>query len=462
MTAIPTVTVPDRGSGTQSRIRPRLLPVFLEPDQPSAAFARQLQHLTELDGGLVDWLEPVSINRADTTGASAVVVPDMSGLAYRLLNAFRALDKPIFVITSEFGTVSMWDWEIRDFLRRRGVDTVAPTSLQEFHDICRALRVKEELPRSTMLAYQDDLGAGQQPDIFKRFYWWEDECVADMESAFGVTVQRRSFRALAARAAAVSQERVRDTAVRIAPQVPMLGLTDRARAEGLRLYLALSDELDETPGVIAAGINCLNESETSPTTPCLAWNLLFEERGLMWGCEADLTSMLTKYLAYQCLQVPVMMTNLYPFLMGDAALKHEKIPFFPAVESEPQNHILVAHCGFLGVVPQSFSTTWTLKPRVLEIVDPNANAIDARIAEGATTILKLSSTMDTLTVTPAVLTRYTQYENSDCLNGAVLRVPDGYRFVENLPSHHAVLATSDIIRRLELVSGVLGLAVQPI
>lgn len=74
---------------------------------------------------------------------------------------------------------------------------------------------------------------------------------------------------------------------------------------------------------------------------------------------------------------------------------------FPAV-SQPENHILVAHCGFLGVVPQSFSTEWTLRPRVLEIVDENAHAIDARIAEGATTILKLTSTMESLAVTPAV------------------------------------------------------------
>ena len=439
---------------------PRLLPVSLDRTI-GETFRRQLAELIRLSDGLVEWLEPAYIGDRIGAEVSAVVIPDLSGLAYRLLDAFRAIDKPILVITSEFGTVSMWDWEIRDYLRRRGVQTVAPTSLQEFEDICRALTVKEQLPRSVMLAYLDDLGAGKQPDIFKRFYWWEEECVADMESAFGVRIERRSFRALAARAAGIREQRVVDTMARLAPSVPMVGLGGRARAEALRLYLALSDELDETPGVIAAGINCLNESETSPTTPCLAWNLLFEERGLIWGCEADLTSMMTKYLAYHTLRTPVIMTNLYPFLMGNAALKHEKIPYFPAV-SHPENHILVAHCGFLGVVPQSFSTEWTLRPRVLEIVDENAHAIDARIAEGATTILKLTSTMDSLAVTPAVLTGYAQYQNSDCLNGAVLRVPDGYRFVERLPSHHAVLATGDITRRLELVSPVLGLTIEPI
>ena len=440
--------------------RPRLLPLYLEPT-PTEAFVRQMVALTELTGNSVEWLPPARLGELVPSSASAIVIPDMSGLAYRMLADFQRVDRPILVITSEFGTVSMWDWEIRDFLRRRGVDTIAPTSGQEFDDICRALAVREQLPAARMLAYLDDLGAGKQPDIFKRFYWWEDQCVSDMQRAFGVTIERRSFRALAARAASVSEQRVLDSHARLQPHVPMVGLTGRARAEALRLYLALNDELDETPGVIAAGINCLNESATSPTTPCLAWNLLFEERGLIWGCEADLTSMMTKYLAYSSLRVPVIMTNLYPFLMGDAALKHERIPYFPAMP-EPQNHLLVAHCGFLGVVPQSFSTEWTLRPRVLEIVDPNANAIDARIAEGATTILKLTSSMDSITVTPAVLTNYAQYENSDCLNGAVLRVEDGYRFVEGLPSHHAVLATGDIIRRLEVVSAVLGLTVQRI
>jgi hypothetical protein len=440
--------------------RPVLLPVSLDPE-PGESFRRQLAALHRLAGDLAAWLPPAYLGDPVPDEVTAVVVPDLSGLAYRLLEEFRRIDVPVLVITSEFGTVSMWDWEIRDYLRRRGVTTVAPTSPQELDDVLRALAVRATLPQARMLAYLDDLGGGQQPDIFKRFYWWEEECVADLQSSLGVSVERRSFRELAARAAAVPESRVVQAHERISGGVPMVGLSWRARAEALRLYLALNDELDETPDVIAAGINCLNESTTSPTTPCLAWNLLFEERGLIWGCEADLTSMMTEFLVWSSLRTPVMMTNLYPFLMGDAALKHERIPYFPDLP-DPQDHILVAHCGFLGVVPQSFATTWSVKPPVLAIVDDNAHALDARMAEGATTIVKITSTMDTLTVTPADLTGYHQYENSDCLNGAVLRVPDGYRYVEALPSHHAVLATGDIRRRLELVSPVLGLGVQHI
>jgi hypothetical protein len=440
---------------------PRLLPVHLE-EQPKRSFDRQLEHLRQRLGPLVEWLPPAHVDTPVPAEASAVVIPDLSGVAYRKVESLRAIELPILIITSEFATVSMWDWEIRDHLRRHGIATIAPTSLEESQDICRALGVKETLTSSSMLAYQDDLGAGMQPDIFKRFFWWEDACSERMQERFGIKVEHRSFKELAARAAAVPEARVETAAARLEGRVPMPGLTASARADALRLYVALGDDLDEAGGVVAAGINCLNESASSTTTPCLAWNLLFQERGLMWGCEADLASMMTELLVHKSLDVPVMMTNLYPFLMGDAALRHERIPYFPEVESEPQNHILVAHCGYFGVVPQAFATSWELKPPVLEIVDGNANAIDARFAEGPTTIVKLASTMDTLVTSRSVMTGYVQYEDSDCLNGGVLRVEDGYRFVEHLPSHHVILATGELTRRLDVVSQVLDLAVERI
>src|SRR4030065_2324739 len=108
--------------------------------------------------------------------------------------------------------------------------------------------------------------------------------------------------------------------------------------------------------------------------------------------------MLTKVLVQKSLDVPFMMTNLYPFLMGMASLKHERISNFPPVQSEPENHILAAHCGYFGVVPQSFSTEWTLREKVLAIVDDNATAIDARMAEGDITLVKLMPPFDVISV----------------------------------------------------------------
>ncbi|MFC7404116.1 hypothetical protein [Georgenia alba] len=435
-----------------------LLPVHLE-DAPTDTFRRQLAALHEHAGSLATWLEPAPLGGTVPGDVSAVVVPDMSGVAYRRLADLQDLDVPILVVTSEFGTVSMWDWEIRDYLRRRSVQTVAPTSAEEFRDLCRALGLRERLRGARMLAYQDDLGAGMQPDIFKRFYWWEDECVADLEARFGLSVEHRSYRELAARAKAVPEDRVTDELRRIAATVPMPGLAPCAQRDAVRMYLALHDEVDETPDAVAVGVNCLNESASATTTPCLAFDLLYEERGLLWGCEADLTSMLTEIFVDKSLNSPVMMTNLYPFLMGQAALKHEGIPFFPEVPDHPENHVLVAHCGYFGEIPRTCAAEWACRPPVLEIIDENAHAIDARFPEGPTTLVKIASDLTTLTVCPAELTGYVQYEDSDCLNGGVLRVEDGFRFVESIPSHHTVLTTGDQVRRLQLVGEVLGLDV---
>jgi hypothetical protein len=131
-------------------------------------------------------------------------------------------------------------------------------------------------------------------------------------------------------------------------------------------------------------------------------------------------------------------------------------PHFPDI-AQPENHVRVAHCGFFGVVPPSFATERTLRPRVLEIVDLRANVIDARLPLGDVTMIKISSDMRTPAVTPAELSSYKQYENSDCLNGAVLRAQDGDGFVESTPSHHVIIAVGDLTRCLVQMAQVWGL-----
>lgn len=62
-------------------------------------------------------------------------------------------------------------------------------------------------------------------------------------------------------------------------------------------------------------------------------------------------SMATKYIINKSLRAPIMMSNIYPFLVGMAALKHERIEKFPDVP-EPENHLLVAHCWYLGGIAE--------------------------------------------------------------------------------------------------------------
>ncbi|MFH1920865.1 MAG: hypothetical protein ABIP48_13430 [Planctomycetota bacterium] len=439
-------------------MRARLVPLYFDPGRDDD-FDAQLAALRALLHREAEILQPVALG-APVPEAEAVIFPQLLGEAYRRLPDFQAIELPILLITSEFGTLSMWDWEIASYLESEGVATIAPYDPRQTKNVCTALAVKRELRDTKFLVYQDNPGEGFQPAIFKRFYWWEDECTRRMKDKYGVTIVKKSFKELGAQAREIS-DREAEEACRDG-QVPAAEVSTRAFTSAVKLYLAVKRELDHDDSIRAVGINCLNESHFSDTTPCLAWNRLFEERGILWGCEADTVAMLSKYLLHKSLGAPVMMTNLYPFLLGNAALKHERIEKFPEVEEAPENHILVAHCGYMGVIPRPFSSEWTLRRKVLAIVDENATAIDARLPTGPVTLAKLDPTLEKLTLAQGSLEGYAQFPGSDCLNGGVIKVRDGHKFVRTVASHHYILMTGHHLADIEMLSQVFGIEVEEI
>jgi hypothetical protein len=428
---------------------------FREASDPD--FVKQLSNLKVLLKDHIDLLEPTHLGDTLPSGTDAVVFPQMLGDAYQQVDAYKALPQPILVITSEFGTVSMWDWEINSYLDSYGIKIIAPPNIETTIKALNAIGLKKQLKQSKLLVFQDNPGEGYQADIFKRFYWWEKECIETLESKFGVKVVKKSFEKLGGDAQKFSDKDALAVWEKWQDSIPVGDITQNQILSAVKVYMALKKEIAKDPAIISTGINCLNESDYSDTTPCLAWNMLFEEDGLVWGCEADLVVMMTEVLVGKSLNVPFMMTNLYPFLMGMAALKHEHIPNFPDVESEPDNHILAAHCGYLGVVPQSFATDWTVKGKVLDIVNENAHALDARMAEGDITLVKLMPPFDKLSVIEGELTKYAQFTNSHCLNGAVMKVPNGKRLLTELSSHHYILTHGHNLSDLEMVGKVFDL-----
>jgi len=438
-------------------MKAKLVPIYFktakDPD-----FLTQLQKLHELLADEAEILEPVLLGKKlpETDG---VIFPQMLGEAYREVNKIKKLPQPLMIVTSEFGTVSMWDWEINSYLAAKGVKVIGPTNLEKTKQVCRAFALKRQLKHSKLLVFQDNpaSGGGNQDEIFKRFYWWEPECINAIENKYGVSIVKKSFKKLAEDAKNIPDGSAQMVWDQKKANTSVGKITSRAILSAVKIYMAVKKELDQDPDIIAVGINCLNESMFSDTTPCLAWNLLYEDQRIVWGCEADLVSMLTKVLIDKTLEVPFMMTNLYPFQMGNAALKHEHIPNFPKVEGSPENYILAAHCGYLGVVPQSFSTEWKLKEKVLAIVDDNATAIDARLPQGEITLVKLMPPFDRWSVVEGDLPKYAQFKNSHCLNGAVIHVPNGTRLVDDLISHHYIITTGHNLNKLEMISKVFDL-----
>lgn len=439
-----------------------LVPVYFNSaDDPD--FVRQMAALQPLLADVAEFLEPVKLG-GTIPPTDGVVFPQMLGDAYRRLAEIQALPQPIMVVTSEFGTVSMWDWEINTYLTAKGVKVIAPNTLEKAKLACRAFALKKQLKHSKFLVYQDQPASagGNQDEIFKRFYWWEPECVAAIEYRYGLKIVQKSFKQLAVDARAIKDEDAQLVWAEKLAKTPVAGLANRAILSAVKLYMQVKADLDADPDIISAGMNCLNESRFCETTPCLAWNFLYEDQRIIWGCEGDTVSMLTEVLLAKTLDVPFMMTNLYPFLMGQAALKHEHIPNFPAVDGNPNNFILAAHCGYLGVVPQSFSTEWTLRGKVLAIVDDNAHALDARLPEGPITLVKLTPPFDRWSVIEGQLPKYAQFADSHCLNGAVIEVPNGPKMVDEVVSHHYIITTGHNQNALEMVSKVFDLQVKTI
>jgi hypothetical protein len=188
---------------------------------------------------------------------------------------------------------------------------------------------------------------------------------------------------------------------------------------------------------------------------------MWKDFKLVWGCEGDTMAMMTEYMIKYALGVPFFMTNLYPFLMGKAALAHERIPHFPEVD-EPENHILLAHCGYFGLMPEEFSTEWALRERVLAMVDPNATMIDARWPLGKITFAKLQPYLKKLSLSEAELTGYVQYENSDCINGGIVKVKDGRGFVQNVASHHYIVMQGHHAANFKLLETIYDIEVEEI
>ena len=60
-------------------------------------------------------------------------------------------------------------------------------------------------------------------------------------------------------------------------------------------------------------------------------------------------------------------------------------------------------------------------------------------------------------VEKAVLEEYVQYPGSDCRNGGLIKVEDGYRLMEKIYSHHVIVLTGKRSNQMRAVCSVFGI-----
>jgi len=438
-------------------MKAKLVPLFFTKGRDEE-FDQQLDILKCSLNDVAEFLDPVAVGDP-LPNADAILFPQLIGEAYKQIEIIKKYTLPILAVTSEFGTVAMWDWEIATYFRSQGLNTFTPYDIRVTKILCRALGARRELNNAVFLVFQDDPGVGMQPSIFKRFYWWEDECSQRILDKYGVRIVKKSFKELGARAKKIDDDLAAEEWKKW--NWPARDLPTKSLNSAMKLYLAIKEEVESDSHIIGAGINCLNESAYSDSTPCLAWNLLFEDKELIWACEADTMSLLTKYIVYKSTHAPVMMTNVYPFLMGMAALKHEKIERFPDL-AEPENHLLLVHCGYFGLLPKCFSEKWDVTPKVLEIVDDNAIVLDAQYSSGDVTLITMHPSLNKILVYEGLLEGYAQYPGSDCRNGGIVRVQDGYKLIDKLYSHHSIIVKGNLVKDMKYVAKIFDLQVETV
>lgn len=449
----------------EHELKTTLLPVYFPEinEREQREYEIQKERMQKLYGEDTVFLPAVPIGEACTAKADMIVFFQLVGAVFRHRESLEKINIPVLILTSEFGTVEMWDWEIVAWLREEiSMCVCAPYSQEMARVALRAQGSRKLLMGGAkFLLFQDDPGEGMQANIFKRFYWWEGECKEVIEKTFGLKIVYRSWKAVNERAKKISDAEAKSLWEQRREPSRLLG--QEAILKAVKLYLALRAEAELEGQVVGIGSNCLNESFHSDTTPCLAWNWMFEYDHIIWACEGDLVSLISEYIFYQALRRPLMMTNIYPFLVEMAALKHEKIQQFPQIE-DSDNHALGVHCGYFGFAPKSFCESWVLRPKVLEIVNENAVAVDCRMACGPVTMAKLHTDMKTLTIIEAEIEDYVQYPGSDCRNGALLRYTNqsGEKVMEELSSHHAILIQGKATAQLLEVAKIYGFNVKVI
>ncbi len=427
-------------------MKAKVVPILFPDQKNEGRFADQLQLVKEMFADEAEFLDPAQLEGELPEADAAVLFSLPPKTVYHKVELLKKVSLPMIVISSEYGARSMWDWENFTYLRAEGVNVYSPYTQELTRILLRTVAFKRQMKSSKLLIWMSDPHQG--------FYFFDRQSAERIHDTFGVTVEFASYKDVCERARQIPDEDARREAKE------RVVLKEDVRGSRLlnayKLYMAMREQIDATPGVIGVGCACLDEPYYTTTTPCLAWNLLNRERGLAVVCEGDIISLMTECIVENTIGKGTFSTNIYPFLMGLAAIRHEKISHFPPVDS-PDDHALLVHCGYCGMIPEKMASSWVLRPSVLGMVNEDAVMVDARIAEGDITLVKLHSSFDRWFLSPAELEGYAQYPGSDCRNGGVIRLKDGYEFMNGVYSHHITVLPGRYVAYLKFVGELLGL-----
>ena len=137
-------------------MKAKLVPLYFAEanEREQQEYREQMTRLAEFYGDVAEFLPPVRVGDP-LPAADAVVFPQMIFAAFRHDEVFKAVSLPMVVLTSRFGTVEMWDWEIVTYLRDLGCTVFSPYNVELGRSILRAIAVKAGLKGAKFLMFQE-------------------------------------------------------------------------------------------------------------------------------------------------------------------------------------------------------------------------------------------------------------------------------------------------------------------
>ena len=366
----------------------------------------------------------------------------------------------VFWSIMQYDEPDFWRWSARDFLTSLGVGVHLVANNANGLQLMRALAMKRFLRTARMVVFGEqnfpwnapaaghlvagsvgtDIVVRPLADIRSRYDKFSDAVVDEIWAA-----RRHRYRVKAAPA-------------------------DELRT-AVRAYLAIREILLEE-SACGMGINCFGDLVTSGgrDVPCLAQTLLRED-GYIASCDGDYLAMMSMAMVSFYLDLPCMMSNMYPISYVGALSDHFGDPLSPPVDKHPRhtwkNLARLAHCGFVGVVSPEMDPSG--KTDLYDWGGTYEIKRDGRgcgnggelMAGQPITIVELKFDGRTLLVGRGQVCETTRHDNMPhCEKTALLRFDDLEGFVRNISREHTVIAYGDHVDALCTLGQALGLDVK--
>ncbi len=121
----------------------------------------QLHNLEALYGEETEFLAPQCADTYTAGEEDVIIFPHLTGAVFHHRKELETIKVPIFVLTSSYGTVEMWDWEIVAYLRENtDLQIFTPYHVELGKVLFRAAAARKAMRYKKFVMFQDSPGEG--------------------------------------------------------------------------------------------------------------------------------------------------------------------------------------------------------------------------------------------------------------------------------------------------------------